>query len=100
MPVSQDFGFAPYLTTRITLGSLYQQHTKMTVAGFGDSETVLVAILFSQLGFADEALTLIIPLSMVLEFPTVAIDAFCAKCQVLLLASTAGKIDLTQARAD
>ena len=61
---------------------------------------VSLAILFSQLGFADEALTLIIPLSMVLEFPTVAIDAFCAKCQVLLLASTAGKIDLTQARGD
>ena len=61
---------------------------------------VSLAILFSQLGFADEALTLIIPLSMVLEFPTVAIDAFCAKCQVLLLASTAGKIDLTRARAD
>lgn len=59
---------------------------------------VSLAILFSQLGFPDTALTLIIPLSMALEFPTVAVDAFCAKSQVLLLASSTKKIDLEQAR--
>ncbi len=58
---------------------------------------VSLAILFSQLGFPDEGLALIIPLSMALEFPTVAIDAFCAKSQVLLLAAAAGKVDLAQA---
>lgn len=58
---------------------------------------VSLAILFSQLGFSEEALTLIIPLSMMLEFPTVAIDAFCAKCQVLLMAASAGKVDIEKA---
>ena len=59
---------------------------------------VSLAILFSQLGFPDTALALIIPLSMALEFPTVAIDAFCAKSQVLLLAASSGKVDLERAR--
>ncbi len=59
---------------------------------------VSLTILFSQLGFSSEALALIIPLSMVLEFPTVAVDAFCAKSQVLLLAGASGKTDLTRAR--
>jgi len=58
---------------------------------------VSLTILFSQLGFSSEALALIIPLSMVLEFPTVAIDAFCAKSQVLLLAAAGGKVDLARA---
>ena len=55
---------------------------------------VSLAVLFSQLSFPDEALALIIPLSMALEFPTTAIDAFCAKVQVLLLSASAGKFDL------
>ena len=54
---------------------------------------VSLAILFSQLSFPDRALALIVPLSMALEFPTVAVDAFCAKAQVLLLSNSAGKFD-------
>ncbi len=59
---------------------------------------ISLVILSSQLGFPGEMLTLLIPLSAILEFPTVAIDTFCAKSQVLLLASAVGKVDLATAR--
>ncbi len=61
---------------------------------------VSLAILFSQIDFPDQALTLILPLSMMLEFPTVAIDAFCAKSQVLLMARASGALDLKKARQE
>ncbi|MBO4914974.1 MAG: cation:dicarboxylase symporter family transporter [Oscillospiraceae bacterium] len=59
---------------------------------------ISLVILSSQLGFPDEVLTLLIPVSVILEFPTVAIDTFCAKSQILLLASAVGKVDLSRTR--
>lgn len=59
---------------------------------------ISMVILSSQLAFPEGVLTLLLPLCAILQFPTVAIDAFCTKSQILLLANASGTLDLSRAR--
>lgn len=60
--------------------------------------TVCFSILFSQLGLPTEALTLVISLNAVFEFLTVAVNGYCLRSQIVLLADSFDKLDVDRLR--